>query len=39
MKLCALAQSPPGALAFTGPEGMALSDTNFRWRVWVSAIT
>jgi integrase len=29
---------PPGALAFTRPEGTALSGTNFRRRVWVPAL-
>ena len=29
---------PPGALAFTSPEGAALSNTNFRRRVWVPAL-
>jgi integrase len=28
---------PAGALAFTSPEGAALSNTNFRRRVWVPA--
>jgi integrase len=29
---------PPGALAFTSPEGTALSNTNFRRRVWGPAV-
>ena len=29
---------PAGALAFTSPEGAALSNTNFRRRVWVPAL-
>ena len=29
---------PAGALAFTSPEGTALSNTNFRRRVWVPAL-
>jgi len=29
---------PPGALVFTSPEGAALSNTNFRRRVWVPAL-
>jgi integrase len=29
---------PPGALVFTSPEGFALSNTNFRRRVWVPAL-
>ena len=29
---------PAGALAFTSPEGTALSNTNFRRRVWVPAV-
>jgi integrase len=29
---------PSGALAFTSPEGTALSNTNFRRRVWVPAL-
>lgn len=28
-----------GALAFTSPEGTALSNTNFRRRVWVPTLT
>ncbi len=34
-----LAVLPPGAqLAFTSPEGSALSNTNFRRRVWPPAL-
>jgi integrase len=29
---------PAGALAFTSPEGAALSNTNFRRRIWVPAL-
>jgi integrase len=29
---------PAGALAFTSPEGTALSNTNFRRRIWVPAL-
>jgi integrase len=29
---------PPDALVFTSPEGTALSNTNFRRRVWVPAL-
>jgi integrase len=29
---------PAGALAFTSPEGTALSNTNFRRRVWLPAL-
>lgn len=29
---------PPGALAFTSPQGTALSNTNFRRRVWAPAL-
>jgi integrase len=29
---------PPGTLVFTSPEGMALSNTNFRRRVWLPAL-
>lgn len=29
---------PAGALAFTSPEGTALSNSNFRRRVWVPAV-
>lgn len=29
---------PAGALVFTGPEGSALSSTNFRRRVWLPAL-
>jgi integrase len=29
---------PPSALAFTSPEGTALSNTNFRRRVWGPAV-
>ena len=33
-----LGSVPPGALAFTSPEGTALSNTNFRRRVWLPAL-
>ena len=33
-----LGSVPPGALAFTSPEGTALSNTNFRRRVWGPAV-
>jgi integrase len=33
-----LSAVPAGALAFTSPEGAALSNTNFRRRVWVPAL-
>jgi integrase len=29
---------PAGALAFTSPEGMAVSNTNFRRRIWGPAL-
>ncbi|HUC23931.1 MAG TPA: tyrosine-type recombinase/integrase [Streptosporangiaceae bacterium] len=29
---------PPGALVFTSPEGFALSNSNFRRRVWAPAL-